>query len=76
MLPWLTLESFRSAVHRMLLGGAWLCPILPADALGATAGVPAPVPPSPGVPAPRVELDPGRVDELWSDLIRRELPDW
>ncbi|GAA4952018.1 hypothetical protein GCM10023224_40870 [Streptomonospora halophila] len=71
MLPWLTLESFRSAVHRMLLGGAWLCPILPADALGATAGVHAPI-----APAPRVELDPTRVEELWSELIRRELPDW
>ncbi|GAA1760817.1 hypothetical protein [Streptomonospora arabica] len=71
MLPWLTLESFRSAVHRMLLGGAWLCPILPADALGATAGVPAPA-----APAPRVELNPTRVEELWSELIRRELPDW
>lgn len=71
MLPTLTLESLRSAVRRLLTGGVWLCPILPADALGTATG---------DDRAPRsaraADLDPARVEELWSDLIRRELPDW
>jgi len=70
MLPTLTLASFRSAVHRLLMGGAWLCPILPADALGAPAGDAVPS------RATAVELDARRVDELWTELMRRELPDW
>lgn len=70
MLSSLTLQSLRSAVHRLLMGGAWLCPILPADALGIGYGE------SPPRPAHAAELDQSRVEELWSDLIRRELPDW
>ncbi|QBI55567.1 hypothetical protein [Streptomonospora litoralis] len=70
MLPTLTLASLRSAVHRLLMGGAWLCPILPADALSAASGGGAPR------SGPVAELDARRVDELWNELIRRELPDW
>ncbi|GAA4916479.1 hypothetical protein [Streptomonospora salina] len=71
MLPTLTLESLRSAVRRLLTGGVWLCPILPADALRAAADDD-----RAGRSARAVDPDPARVEELWSELIRRELPDW
>ncbi|MUL42084.1 hypothetical protein FZ103_13005 [Streptomonospora sp. PA3] len=74
MLPSLTLESLRSAVRRLLMGGAWLCPILPADALCAGAAGDYAVRPARAARA--VELDAARVEELWSELMRRELPDW